>query len=563
MNRTGKWLVLVSMVSGLVHAQQTWRPVVRGRTHMVASGHYSTAMAGYRVLEQGGNAIDAAVAATFASTVVEPARAGIGGHLMVMIYLAKSGKVICIDGSGWSGRRATVEYFRQVGSLPPHGPLAPIVPGAVEALLRAQEKYGRVKRPVILEPSIDLAEGGFAVSESLASLLKGSQAQLAKWPSTKAMWFRDDQPLRAGDVVIQRDLAGTLRAIATGGRDAFYRGPIARRIVAFLKQHGGILEEDDFAAYRAPETEPLHVSYKGYEVYDGAPTSFDRITLESLNILESFDLRSMGHNSAPYLHHVTEAMKLAFADRDAIVDDPSYPARMPRVLDKAFAAERRSRIRADRVLDPAPAGNVASKARFAEDYALTTYVAAIDGERNMVSITSSVSGGFGSMMYVDGEAGGFFLNNWTPLFQLNEKSANAMTPRKVPRTGWSPMLALKDGRPAFAFGTPGGDTIPQTQLQFFLNLVEFGMNVQQALEQPTVITSAFRAYRFPNAIGKDLSVSSRIPEEVRNELARLGHHVVRHEALGVGSVKAIVIDSKTNILMGGAAPEADAYVIGR
>ncbi len=552
----------VALTSPAAAQTATWRPVVMGRKHMVASGHYATALAGHRVLEQGGNALDAAVAATLASTVVEPARAGIGGHLMIMTYVARTGQVVCIDGSGWSGRRATREYFQQVGELPFHGPLAPVVPGAVDALYRAHRKFGRAPWARVVEPARELASEGFAVSAYLAGLLEGSQQALTRWPSTRKVWFPEGRPLQAGDWLVQPDLAQTLGLIAAGGRDAFYRGPVAKRIVEFLRSQGGILEEDDFAAYQARESEALHTSYRGYEIYDGAPHSFDHITLEALNILEAFDLRAMGHNSARYLHNVTEAMKQAFADRDAAVDDPDYPANMPRLVSKELAARRRALIRPDRAWIP-PGASPAARSGFASNYALTTFVAAADKERNLVSITSSLSGAFGNMMYVDGRGGGFFLNNWTPLFQLDPKSANVIAPRKVPRTGWSPMLAFKEGKPALAFGTPGGDTIPQTQLQFVLNYIDFGMNVQQALEQPTVITSAFRAYRYPNAVGKELAVSARIPDDVREELRRLGHSVTSHTALGVGSVKAIAVDLHRGVLMGGAAPEADAYVLGR
>ncbi len=407
-----------------------------------------------------------------------------------------------------------------------------------------------------------LASEGYAVSPYLAGLLESNRDALTKWPSTRKVWFPEGRPLQSGDWLVQPDLAETLRLIGAGGRDAFYRGPVARRIVEFLRAHGGILEEDDLADYQARESEALHPTYRGYEIYDGAPHSFDHITLEALNILEGFNLRAMGDHSARYLHYVMEAMKQAFADRDAAVDDPDYPANMPRLVSKELAARRRAVIRPDRVWIPAGV-RPAARSGFASSYALTAFVAAADEARNLVSITSSVSGAFGNMMYVDGRGGGFFLNNWSPLFQLDPKSANVIAPRKVPRTGWSPMLALKDGKPALAFGTPGGDTIPQTQLQFVLNYIDFGMNVQEALEQPAVITSAFRAYRYPNAVGKELAVSTRIPDDVQEELRRLGHTVTAHAALGVGSVKAIAVDVRRGILMGGAAPEADAYVLGR
>ena len=564
----------------------TWRPVVMGRDHLVASGHYATAMAGQRILEQGGNALDAGIAATFASTVVEPSRAGIGGHLMINYYDAETGKVTCINGSGWSGKAATPDRFQDV-NLPPDGAVAALVPGAVEAMLRASSMFGRVPRERLLAPAIELAEDGFVVSENLHNVLRRNQAALEKFPSTTKFWFRGEEPVRMGDRIVQKDLAHTFRLIAQGGRDAFYRGPIAKRIIAFLAERGGILDASDFAEYKAEVTEPLRADYRGYTVYDSAQSSFDHVTLESLKILEGFDLKSMGHNSPEYIHHLAEAMKLAFADRDATVGNKRFPEGMPHILTDKFAAKRRKLIRKRRALDLAPPGKYAAllpqptlsqptyarhagtvrQSRGAEAHppwidGLTTYVAVIDKDRNMVSITSSVSSDFGNKMYIDGTGGGFFVNNWLQLFRTDPEHANVIAPRKVPRTGWSPMLVLKQGKPFMVFGTPGGDRIPQLQLQFFLNFVDFGMNVQQALEQAAVTTTGFQAYRHPNAVGKNLVVSDRIPEDTRRQLANWGHHITTHDALGIGGVKAVWWDAESDVLRGGAAPATDGYVVG-
>jgi gamma-glutamyltranspeptidase / glutathione hydrolase len=522
----------------------------------VAAGHPLIAMAAARTLEQGGNAVDAAVAATFAAAVVQPANTGIGGHGMVMIYSAKTGQVDCIDGSGWSGKNAVPQRFTsRADGLPFYGPLAPVVPGLVDALLKASEKHGKLPRSQLLQPAIELAEGGFVATPYLADLLKSSAATLRPYPSTVRQWFQDGAPIMTGTLVRQPELARTLAMIAKGGRDAFYRGPIAKRIVTYLKEKGGLLEEEDFALYSARQGVPLHASYRGYELYEGPPWSFDHIGLETLNILEGFDLKKMGHLSADYVHHVTEAMKLAFADRDWSVGDSRFPAAMHTLVSKEFAAVRRRLIRSDGAMDPAPAGSINSGGN-------TDYVGVIDSERNMVSLTSSVSGAFGNMMYVDGEGGGFFLNNWMPLFKLDPKDANVLTPRQVPRTGWSPMLALRDGKPFAVFGTPGGDTIPQAQLQFFIHLADFGMGAQEAVEQPWFRTEAFRAYRYPNALGKNLVVSSRLPAGVRAELERRGHTVTTHQGLGIGSVRAVVIDSRSGMLMVGAAPGKDEFALG-
>ena len=565
----------------------TWRPVYLGMEGMIATGHYATAMSGYKMLAQGGNAVDGAVAAAFASTVVEPSRTGIGGDLFILIYLAKTGEVKFINGTGWSPRRATIDLLRERGrgALPTDGALAPLVPGAVDALLTAAQKYGRLSRDKLLAPATELADRGFVVSENLQGVIRNNDARLKPYLSMLGLWRRDGDWVRMGDVVVQKDLGNTFRAIAANGRDGFYKGPVARRMVDFLTKNGGILEMEDLSEFAAGEDPPLHIRYKGYDIYGCPPNSHGHVMLQALNILEGFDLKAMGHNSGAYLHHVTEALKLAFADREAYIGDPKFVRDIPmsQLLSKEYAARRRSLIRPDRAMEgPAPPGDPRSRAAIdAPIYSaakgtvqvlegrdaypewidgLTTYYAAIDKDRNMVSITSTIWSDFGNCMYVDGA--GFFLNNRMGLFYLDPKEPNALSPRRRPRMTLNPVLVMKDGKPLMVFGTPGGDTMPQSQLQFFLNFAEFGMNVQQAVEQPYVVTSAFRSALWPHQIANRLAVSDRLSTNVRDELARRGHNITTHAAKGVGSVKAILIDPRTGALMGGAAPATDSYAIG-
>jgi gamma-glutamyltranspeptidase/glutathione hydrolase len=579
-------------LAGLPLAGQTstWRAVYLGMEGMVASGHYGTAMSGYKMLAAGGNAIDAAVAASFSSTVVEPSRAGIGGDLFILIHLAKTGEVKFINGTGWSPRRAAPEVFASKNELPREGPLAPLVPGATDALLLAARKYGRLDQRKLLEPATELAERGFVVSENLHGVLRNNDSRLRAFPATTAVWYRNGEPLRMGDVLVQKELGATFRTIARGGREAFYKGPVARTVVEHLGRQGGLLEAGDFSEFAAHEDAPLHIRYKGYDLYGCPPNSHGHVMLQALNILEGIDLKPMGHNSAAYLHHVTEALKLGFADREAYLADPRFVKNIPmeEMLSKEYAARRRKMIRADRAIDGQPpagdlrragAGEAALYA--AASYAAgrgshrvlegreaypewidgyTTYVAAVDQERNMVSITSTIWSDFGNCMYVPGA--GFFLNNRMALFHLDAREPNVLAPRKRPKMTLNPVLVKKDGKPFMVFGTPGGDTMPQAQLQFFLNFAEFGMNVQQAVEQPYVVSSAFRGALWPHAIANQLAVSERIPGEVREELAKKGHHVTTHNAKGVGSVKAILVNPETGTLMGGAAPATDSYVIG-
>jgi gamma-glutamyltranspeptidase/glutathione hydrolase len=407
--------------------------------------------------------------------------------------------------------------------------------------------------------------------------------RLQAFPSSTAVWFRNGQPLRMGDVVVRKNLAQTLRRIAAQGRDGFYKGPTAENLVRFLDRSGGIMDATDLAEFRAEEAKPLHVRYRGYDVYGvGLPTQ-SPVMLEALKILEGYNLKAMGHNSADYIHHLTEALKLAFADREVHIGDPRFVPNIPidTLLSDSYAARRRAMIRRDRAIDGvAPPGLGASthpvyamqRGSHAElrgaaafpDWveSFTTHIDAVDKERNMVTITSSVASNFGSAMYVDGEGGGYFLNDVLARFHLDPKHPNGVAPRKRPRQTLNPVLVLKDGKPFMVFGSPGGDTQGQSQLQFFLNYVEFGMNVQQALEQPYFSTGAYHLSFHPHPAGKGLSVSERIPREVREELAQRGHVVRTHSAKGVGSVKAIVVNAQSGVLMGGAAPATDSAVVG-
>jgi gamma-glutamyltranspeptidase/glutathione hydrolase len=491
--------------------------------------------------------------------------------------------VIFINGGGWAPKRATAEFFRSKGGIDLDGALSPVVPAAPAALLLATGKYGKLKREQVLAPAIELAERGFVVSENLQGVLRSNVKRLQAFPSSAAFWLKDGQPARMGDVVIRQNLGQTLRQIAAHGQEGFYKGPVADNMVQFLARHGGIMETSDLAEFEAEATRPLHVRYRGYDVYGvGLPTQ-SPVMLEALKILEGFDLKAMGHNSADYIHHVVEALKLAFADRDAYIGDPRFVKDVPidTLLSDQHAASRRALIRKDRAIDGvAPPGLQASAAPF---YArgpgshvelrgaaafpdwiesFTTHIDVVDKERNMVTITSSVASNFGSAMYVDGQTGGFFLNDILARFNIDPKHPNGVAPRKRPRQTLNPVLVLKDGKPLMVFGSPGGDTQGQSQLQFFLNYVEFGKNVQQALEQPYFSTGAYHQSFHPHRAGRGLSVSQRIPREVREDLAKRGHPVRTHSAMGVGSVKSIVVDPATGVLMGGAAPATDGYVIG-
>ena len=558
----------------------TWRPVVMADHGMVASGHPLASEAGLRILKAGGNAVDAAIAAWAVQGLTEPQMTGLGGDAFILIYLAKTREVKFINATGQAAMAATVDFYKSKGGLPEDGPLSVIVPGAVGGIELALQKYGTRPMGEVLAPAIDIAEKGYPITESLAGSLRRDRDKLAKAASTKKIWFNGDEPLQMGDRVVQKDYGATLRAIATKGTAEFYKGTVAAKVAGYLASVGGIVKASDLAAYAPHEDTPISVNYKGLDVYECPPNSQGFVMLEALNILEGMNVRDMRHNSAPYLHAVTESLKLAFADRNRYVADPKFVTAIPmrELLSKEFAAKRRALINPDKAIDgEAPFGNprqpaTSSQVAYAapqsvdhtqvitgEENGHTTYLAVVDKDRNMVSVTSSLLSLFGSGHVVKGA--GFVLNNRMAYYGLDEDDVNVLRPGKRVRQTINPALALKDGKPYMVFGTPGADTQPQAQLQFFLNVVEFGMNVQQALEQDSIVSTSFKSSYYPhNAEGK-LQIPATVPRHVLDELARMGHQLDIRNVRGVGSVKAIVIHPRTGVLMGGVSPTRDSYVM--
>jgi len=563
----------------------SWRPTIVAQHGMVAAGHPLAAEAGMRILKAGGNAIDAAIATWAVQGEVEPGMTGLGADMFVLYYNAKSGQVKFINGTGFAAQAATIDFYKSKGGIPDEGPLSIAVPGAVSGAAYAVKTYGTKPLTEVLAPAIEIADNGFPITEALAQGLQSGKEKLAKYPSSTRLWFKDGKPLAMGDIMRNPDLARTLRAIAAQGPDAFYKGDIAKNTTAFLKANGGIITEADLAAMAAFEDTPVHVNYRGVEVYECPPNSQGYVMLEALNILEGYNLKEMGRNSGPYLHAVTEALKLSFADRNAYIGDPKFVPNIPmaQLLSKEYAAARRSQIDPNRAIvgEPAPGDPRAMKpttAGQAQVYSspqttptvvkpfdpdeilnLTTYLTVVDKDHNMVSLTSSLLSGFGSGIVVD--KGGFFMNDRMRYYYLDPKNVNSLQPGKRVRQTINPAMALKDGKPWIAFGTPGADTQPQTQLQFFLNVAEFGLNVQEALEQPTVISNSFRDSYYPHDVKGKLLTPAMLSKTVQDALSAKGHQLDIRNVKGVGSVKAILIDPRTGVLMGGVSPTGDSYVM--
>lgn len=564
----------------------SWRPTIMGTHGMVAAGHPLAAEVGLRVLKAGGNAVDAAVAAWAIQGQVEPGMTGLGADMFALVYLAKTKEVKFINGTGFAPKAATIDYYLSHGGMPDDSGLSIAVPGAVSGVDLMLRSYGTKPMAEVLAPAIEVAEQGYAISEGLARGLDGATAKLAKHPGSKAIWFDGNRPLVMGDVVKNPDLGKTLRAIAAQGADGYYKGPVARALAAGIQKHGGIITEQDLEAMKAFEAAPISVNYRGYDVYECPPNSQGFTMLYALNLLEGFDLRAMGHNTTPYLHAVTESLKLAFADRNQYVADPAFTPNIPmkEMLSKDYAAKRRALIDPNKaIVGEAPygdprAGRATTSAPplvYATPQAvptavnawdpdkvlnLTTYLTVVDKDHNMVSLTSSLLSGFGSGLVPEGT--GVMMNDRMKYFYLDPKDVNSLQPMKRVRQTINPAMALKDGNPVVSFGTPGADTQPQTQLQFFLNFIEFGMTVQQALEQPTVISNSFRDSYHPHAALGMLLTPTMLPDPVKVGLSALGHKLDLRDVRGVGSVKAIAIHPKTGVLMGGVSPTGDSYVMG-
>lgn len=563
-----------------------WRTVVMGANGMVAAEHPLEAVAGFQALQAGGNAIDAAVAVFYMTTVVEPHQAGIGGDAFILAYLAKEKRVVFINGTGPAPKLATREFYEKLGGIPDAGPHSIIVPGAVAGFDHALKRYGTRSYADLLKPAIQAASDGHAVSFWGSSHHVSSVQKISPFPASVRALMLDGKPYLPGDLFVQKDLARTYETIAREGAQSFYRGSIARSIARFAEGNDILLRISDLETVQAEEAEPIRITYKGYEIYQCPPNSQGIVLLITLNILEGYDLRGMGALSADTLHLIAEALKLAFADRDRYIADPRFAKDIPvaGLLSKDYAKKRRALIRMDRAIEGvAPPGDprrgeavlaghrlqAAGRARGHEErQGETSSFSVADRFGNLVSVTHSVNGTFGSGMVVEG--GGFVLNNRMPYFSLDPKEVNVLAPGKRPRHTINPALALKDGKPVLAWNTPGGDNQPQAMLQAFLNLAEFGMNVQQAVEAPTVTSASFLASMYPQRPGDTLQIPKVLAAQVGDALRAKGHKLkvtelqgpYNQQPSGAGAVKMIWIDPKSGIMHGGVSPAKDDYVIG-
>jgi gamma-glutamyltranspeptidase/glutathione hydrolase len=534
------------------------RSVVMAPHGMVATSHPLAVQVGLDILRRGGNAVDAAIATDAAMGLMEPMSCGIGGDLYAIVWDAKTGKLYGLNASGRSPYRATREFFASKGlkEIPLTGPLSWSVPGCVDGWDQLHRRFGSMPLEQLLEPSIRYAEEGFPVTEVIAGYWRGAERKRDIDPDAAKTYLINGRAPRAGEVFKNAYLAQSYRLIGRHGRDAFYKGPIADAIVAFSDRHGGLFSLRDFADHTSTWVEPVSTTYRGYEVWELPPPGQGIATLQMLNILEGYDLSKMRPPSADFWHLFLEAKKLTYADRAKCYADPEF-AKVPvaELISKDYAARRRALIHPDRALAHAEPGD--PKLERGD----TIYLCVVDKDRNCVSLIQSNYNGFGSGL-VPGDLG-FALQNRGTLFALSPTHANRLEPHKRPFHTIIPALLTRGGKPWFVFGVMGGDMQPQGQVEVLCNLIDFGMNVQEAGEAPRVehVGSATPTGRPEQPGGGRVAAETGISEAVVKDLSRRGHHVVRVKTNG-GGYQGILIDPKTNMLQGGSEPRKDGCAAG-
>ena len=525
---------------------ETLRSPAMGLRGVVATSQPLASNAGLDILKKGGNAIDAAVATAAVLTVVEPNSTSIGGDAFIMIYLAEEDKLVGINASGRAPYSMTLDALN--AKLQKHdmdrirGIYSVSVPGAVDGWFEVLEKHGTMTMAEVLEPAIHYAENGFPVSPIIAGAWRGLER--TEEPSTRAALLLDgERAPGAGDVFRNPDLAHSFRLLAEHGRDAFYKGPIAEAIVAYSDQHDGFLTMKDFEDHTSTWVEPIFADYKNYRLYELPPNGQGIAALEMIQILENVDLAAMGHNSAEYLHHIIEAKKLAYADIQKWNGDPEFN-HLPtqEIISTKYARRQFERIDPKRAMERPESGIPGNGD--------TVLLEVMDKDHNAVSFIYSIYSGFGSGLVAPGT--GFPLQNRAALFSREPGHINVVEPHKRPFHTIIPAMAFKDGEFFMTFGAMGGAVQPQQHVQIFLNVVEFGMNAQQAVEIP----------RINHGNGLEVTVEPGIDEAALARLEAMGHEIQRRTTRGgVGGAQLIMFDQVTGAMIGGSTPHKDGMAV--
>jgi gamma-glutamyltranspeptidase/glutathione hydrolase len=569
--------------------KRTIKPIVMDRPYAVTSMMPMATLAAQRILESGGNAFDAIVGGQAVLGLVQPSANGMGSDAVLLVYDAKEKKVWSVNAEGTAPKLATIEWYQKNrnGKLPVNESLlAGTIPGLMDAWYILLSRWGTKTFEEVLAPALEVAEGGIALTASQAAEI--NNAGLSKYPSSVKLYHPDGKVWREGDIFRNLQLARTFHrlieaeqqargqgrpAALKAVRDRFYKGDIAREMARFAEENGGLMRYEDFAGYQAKVEEPASFKYRGYVVHKNASASQGPAELFALNILQGYDLKGMGHNTSAYIHTLAEAVKLAMADRDKYLGDMDF-IKIPYagLLSEPYGAERR------RLIDPQKASlefrpglpgkfepNFTTVNR-PDDYRTTgngdhvgdtSYISVVDAQRNAISLTPSLHSAFGTKV-VMGDLG-FTLNCRGDYYSLVAGHANALEPGKRPRSTLQGTLVTKDGELFLTAGCPGGDNQAINTLQTLLNIVDFGMNVQQAIEAPRWTTRSFPSSPAPHTMYPgDLQVEDRVPPEVRVELVQRGHKLIVSGAYSIGSNAAILWDAKQGIIAAGADPRNNA-----
>ena len=575
----------------------TYRPTVRGTRGIVAGGHPLVAEAGLRMMHKGGNAVDAGVAATLAASVIEFSHFAFGGEVPVIIKMANKPQPITINGQGQAPQLATIEFFEKQRKdsskpavIPSTGPTAATVPGVLAAMVVALQDYGTMKLADVMQPAIELADG-FPIDELRIQYIKNTRPAYQEWKDTTDIFLPNGEIPKVGDIFVQKNLAKTLRELVAvekknasrgriaalqAARDHFYRGPLGKRYCDAIEKAGGLMRASDLAAFKADIDQPTKVSFHGYDVYKVGFWSQGPAMLEAMNLIESYDLKAMGHNSPDYVHTLTEAIKLAFADRDRYYGDPRF-VKVPgaELLSKDYAETRRTLIDPKSASQTQQPGDPVNKKSLAQLVSFnlepveipeaarahdTTCVNVIDAAGNVFSATPS---GAWLPSFVAGDTG-IPISSRLQSALLVRGHANELKGGKRPRITLSPTLVMKDGQPFAALSTPGGDNQDQALIQVLLNIIEFGMNPQQAVEAARFETqhfvSSFSDHKFNPG---SMTLEKRMGEALAAEMKRRGHKVEISDHFAPSAAPTIVtFDPKTKLIQAGADARRGRYAMG-
>jgi gamma-glutamyltranspeptidase/glutathione hydrolase len=533
------------------------RSEVIGRQGMVATSQPLATQVGLDILKAGGSAVDAAIAANAMLGLVEPTGCGIGGDLFAIVWDAEKGELTGLNASGRSPQSLALQHFRDSGleSIPYLGPLSVSVPGAVDGWFELHGRYGRLPMSELLQPAIDYAENGFPVSEVIANVWARNTERRKEFAGVREIYMPGGAAPKTGDVFRNTNLANSYRMIAEGGRDAFYKGEIAKKIDAYMAEQGGFLRYDDLAKHTSEWVTPLSTNYRGYDVYELPPNGQGVVALQMLNILEGYDLRSMGFGSTQYLHTLIEAKKVAYEDRAKFYADPDfYDVPMEMLLSKEYAAERRKLISDKKAAPNYPAGDAKL------EHGDTIYMTAADKDGNIISMIQSNYGGLGSGMTP--AALGFQLQNRGALFSLEDGHANVYEPGKRPFHTIIPAFVMKDGKPWLSFGVMGGSMQPQAHAQILVNLIDFDMNLQEAGDAARMRHTGSSQPTGEKMIdGGTVYMESGIPESVRDELRAKGHNVAT-DRIDYGGYQAILRNDIQGVYYGASESRKDGQAAG-